>query len=82
MRGEADANGVHDPVPYRVFYPAGQYNPQPEALPSENTLPPPATNYTMGGLDSYTVYEFQVLAQNNIGKVASTWAGERTLEAG
>ncbi|KAK3093068.1 hypothetical protein FSP39_010666 [Pinctada imbricata] len=81
MRGELKADGSRDPQGRRIFNPSGQYNPRPTAAPQENVLPPPVTNYTISGLDPFTVYEFQVLAENDIGKTASSWVAGRTGEA-
>ena len=81
MRGLPGPSGKREPEETRIFHPAGQFNPQPTLSPQENALPPPATNYTVTALNAYTVYEFQVLAENSAGKAASPWVSGRTLEA-
>ena len=60
MRGELQSDGLRDPPERRIFNPSGQYNPRPTQTPQENVLPEPDTNYTVTGLDPFTVYEFQV----------------------
>ena len=75
-------SGQRDPLPTRIFHPAGQYNPLPVFLPQENALSPPATNFTQDELEPFTVYEFQVLCENSMGKAASAWVVGRTLEDG
>ncbi|CAG2235417.1 USH2A [Mytilus edulis] len=81
MRGAKKLDGSYDPIPTRIFHPGGQYNPRPTLSPQENTLPPPDTVYIMSGLEPFTWYEFQVLAENNKGKTASPWIGSKTGEA-
>ena len=82
MQGLADATGVRNPVLKRIFFSSGQYNPRPVTNPQENALSPPLTNFTVMGLEPFTQYEFQVLAQNDAGKAASPWTPGRTGEAG
>lgn len=80
MRGLEDSTGTRQPVESRIFHPSGQYNPRQSS--GDNALPPPTTNYTVADLSPFTVYEFQVLAENDAGKVASAWVSAKTLEAG
>ncbi len=79
IRGIEEDDGTRDPPEYRIFHPAGSYSPRPTQSPQETPFPPPATNYTVTGLDPYTEYEFQVISQNELGKAASPWAVGRTL---
>ncbi|XP_053408878.1 usherin-like [Mercenaria mercenaria] len=78
MRGDIGPDGVRFPSETRIFHPSGQYNPRPTQSPQENALPPPATEYILTGLVPFTVYEFQVLAENSAGKAASPWVSGRT----
>ncbi|XP_062584554.1 usherin-like isoform X1 [Saccostrea cucullata] len=81
MRGSLKVDGTRDPQEKRIFHPSGQYNPRPTRSPQEIALPPPDTNFLVQGLEPYAVYEFQVLAENDIGKTASPWVSQRTGEA-
>ena len=81
MRGVLKADGSRDPSDIRIFHPSGSYSPRPTISPQENPLEPPATNYTVYGLEKYTQYEFQVLSENAMGKAPSEWAVGRTMEA-
>lgn len=78
IRGLPRPDGVRDPEQTLIFHPGGQYDPLPGAV---SILDPPATNYTATGLSPFTVYEFQVLAENSAGKAASPWTSGRTQEA-
>ncbi len=80
MRGVLRADGSRDPTDSQVFRGGGTYIPRPTLAPQENPLPPPPTNYTVTGLNEFTQYEFQVLSENALGKVASEWTVGRTLE--
>lgn len=82
IRGVEQPDGTRNPRATRIFHPAGVYNPRPTLDPSEISLPIPATNYTATNLEPYTEYEFQIISQNPLGKVASDWAVNRTLEDG
>ena len=81
MRGKPNALGIRNPLTQRIFHPAGQFNPRPTLSPNELALPPPATNYTVAGLEGFTDYEFQVICENNVGKAASPWVTGKTLES-
>ncbi|XP_041351149.1 usherin-like [Gigantopelta aegis] len=81
MQGLPDSNGIRKPILKRIFFSSGQYNPRPVTNPQENALSPPITNFTVMGLEPFTQYEFQVLAQNDAGKAASPWTPGRTGEA-
>jgi len=61
-----------------VFNPSGQFDP----LGRPTVLPPPETNYTVHGLQPFTRYQLQVVAENALGKTASDFATGRTAEAG
>ncbi|XP_060070524.1 usherin-like [Ylistrum balloti] len=80
IRGYA-INGTRDPLETRIFHPSGQFNPRPTLSPQENILPPPETSFTVTGLNPFSLYEFQVLAENSVGKTASAWITARTGEA-
>ena len=68
-----------NPPPTLIFHPAGQFNPLNQ---SRTVLPPPSTSYNVTGLQPYTLYRFQVVSENEMGKVASNpWITARTLEA-
>lgn len=75
-------DGQANPPAIRIFHPSGKYIPRPTVSPGENEVPPPETNFTVTGLKPFTEYEFQVLSENSIGKAASLWTRNRTLEAG
>ena len=79
LQGLPDENGVRKPVSRRILHSAGQYDPRPT---EGNALTPPATRHMVGNLVPFTVYEFQVLCENVVGKAASPWSQGRTLEAG
>ena len=80
IRGLPGPNGIRDPPETRIFYPAGWYNPRPTTSPLEDPVEPPATNYTVEGLDPFTRYEFKVTAMNQAGTTASSWMVARTQE--
>ena len=80
MRGVLMPDGTRDPSDIRIFHPSGSFSPRPTVAPQENPLDPPATNYTVTGLEQYTEYEFQVLSENAMGKAASEWIIGRTME--
>ena len=61
-----------------VFETAGQYDP----LGQPTVLPPPQTTYTVYGLQPFTEYQLQVVAENTLGKTASDFATGRTGESG
>ena len=67
MRGTLEYDGTRNPPETRVFHTGGQYNPAPTQMPPENALIPPLTNYTLGGLEPFTIYEFQVFVKLNFG---------------
>lgn len=64
--------------PRLVFNPSGQFDPL--GLPT--VLPPPDTSYRVSGLQPFTEYQLQVVAENALGKTASDFATGRTAEAG
>ena len=66
MRGTLEYDGTRNPPETRVFHTGGQYNPAPTQMPPENALIPPLTNYTLGGLEPFTIYEFQVFVKLNL----------------
>ncbi|XP_021347323.1 usherin-like [Mizuhopecten yessoensis] len=74
-------NGTRNPLETRIFHPSGQFNPRPTLSPQENVLPPPDTSFKVTGLNPFSLYEFQVLAENSVGKAASAWVMARTGEA-
>jgi hypothetical protein len=77
MRGELQPNGVRKPLEQRVYLATGEYDPlNPQIIESYQ----PATNYTITDLLAFTLYEFQVLAQNDAGRAASEWTAARTKE--
>ncbi|XP_048258912.1 usherin-like [Haliotis rufescens] len=80
MQGVPGVNGTRNPPLRRIFTSSGQYNPRVSST-QNNALPPPITNFTVNSLEPFTVYEFQVLAQNDAGKAASPWTVGRTWEA-
>ena len=61
-----------------VFRPSGQFDP----LGLETMLPAPQTSYTLLGLEPFTQYQLQVVAENALGKTASEFATGRTAEDG
>jgi len=61
-----------------VFNPSGQFDP----LGLSTVLPPPPTTYTVYGLQPFTQYHLQVVAENALGKTSSDFAPSRTAEAG
>jgi len=61
-----------------VFNPSGQFDPL--GLPT--VLPAPQTSYTVSGLEPFTLYQLQVVAENALGKTPSGYAEGRTAEAG
>lgn len=68
-----------DCIQHRIFSTKGQYDPL--APPGgQNSLPPPDMNYTASGLISFYTYEYQILAENAIGKTASEWVSATTLQ--
>ena len=77
MRGLPGPNGQRDPVEQRIFYPSGQYDP---LNPDQAIMAAPATSYNVTQLQPFTVYEFQVLAQNEVGRASSPWTAGRTQE--
>ncbi|KAK7487113.1 hypothetical protein BaRGS_00021608, partial [Batillaria attramentaria] len=77
IRGLPRPDGSRDPVQSRIFHPSGQYNP---LDPESSVLEAPATAFNITDLRPFTVYEFQVLAENSAGKAASPWTAGRTLE--
>lgn len=80
MRGPMPLdNSSAPPTPVMVFRPAGQYNP---ISPLDSVLPPPATTFIQGGLQPFTVYEFQVFSENSQGKTSCPWTPGRTAEDG
>ncbi|XP_052767673.1 usherin-like isoform X2 [Mya arenaria] len=78
MQGAIGPDGLRNPPETRIFHPSGQYNPRPTKSPEENALTPPAREYILSGLVPFTLYEFQVLAENSAGKAASAWVSGRT----
>lgn len=64
--------------PRLVFNPSGQFDPL--GLPT--ILPAPETSYRVSGLQPFTEYQLQVVAENLLGKTASDFATGRTAEAG
>ena len=77
MRGLPGPNGQRNPVEQRIFYPSGQYDP---LNPDQAIMAAPATSYNVTQLQPFTVYEFQVLAQNEVGRASSPWTPGRTQE--
>ena len=78
IRGLQDADGQRNPREQRIFRPVGQYDP---LNPEETILEAPATSYNVTQLQPFTVYEFQVIAENEAGRAASDWTPGRTQEA-
>lgn len=79
MRGPLGPDNQYNPPASRIFNPSGRFDTL--ATPAGNPLDPPDTWYTVGGLQAYTTYEFQVYSQNDVSKAASPWVKGRTLEA-
>ena len=65
-------------LPRLVFNPSGQYDP----LGQPTVLPPPETSHTVYGLQAFSEYELQVVAENTLGKTASDCTTGLTGEAG
>ncbi|GFO50464.1 usherin, partial [Plakobranchus ocellatus] len=79
FRGPLDAEGNYNPPSSLIAHPSGRYDPLRSAI--DTPLAWPQTNFTKSGLKPFTEYEFQVLAENDAGKVASEWASGTTKEA-
>ena len=80
MRGGLERDGEHNLVETRIFHTTGQHDP---LQLGTTILPPPHTDYIMSGLQPFTVYQFQVLAQNEVGRAVShPWVSAFTMEAG
>ena len=77
IRGLPGPDGQRDPIEQRIFHPSGQYDP---LNPDQAIMVAPATSFNVTDLQPFTVYEFQVLAENEAGRAASPWTPGRTQE--
>lgn len=78
MRGNADANGVYNPLQKIIHKTDGYHNPRSSS--DHPTLPKPDSNFTVDNLKPFTEYHFMVSSWNSIGSIESPWIVGRTLE--